>query len=61
MKGWWLSTGLSIVGLAVFLEAAHLSFLAVHFKYQLELFTHFVNAWEKHMNNAVALGGRCRP
>lgn len=48
----------SIVGLPVFLEAARLSFLAVHFKYQLELFTHFVNAWEKHMNNAAALGGR---
>lgn len=48
----------SIVGLPVFLEAARLSFLPVNFKYQLELFTHFVNAWEKHMNNAAALGGR---
>lgn len=48
----------SIVGLPVYLEAARLSFLAVHFKYQLELFVHFVNAWEKHMNNAAAQGGR---
>lgn len=33
-------------------------FLAVHFKHQMELFTHFFeSAREKHMNNATALGG----